>query len=103
MGKKIFFDDNAQREFDEFTKEVQKEFVSYLDVLKEEGRLAPPEGKKIGKKLFEIRVTKEGTYRGLYAYVWKEFIVLLHFFQKKTQKTPLKNLKRAQKRLRRYE
>jgi phage-related protein len=103
MKKEVFYDKNALKELREFSDEVQKEFQAYIAILAEEGKLEFPEARKISKNLFEIRVFHEGTYRGVYAYIKKEYIILLHFFQKKTQKTPLKNIKIAQQRLRRYE
>ena len=103
MKKNIYFDKNALKEFRAFKKEVQKEFQVFLEVLKSEGKLEFPEAKKIRKNLFEIRLRSNGAYRGFYAYVWKEHIVILHFFQKKTRKTPIKNIKTAKERLRKYE
>ena len=102
MGKRIFFDKNAARELQEFDIGVQKEFRVYIAMLASKGRLEFPEARKIDKKLFEIRVNQEGIYRGFYAYVKENYIVLLHFFQKKTQKTPLTNIKVAKQRLNKY-
>ena len=53
--------------------------------------------------LFEIRVTHEGIFRGLYAYVMRDLIIMLHFFKKKTQKTPSRSIAIAQKRFKMYE
>jgi len=103
MKKEIFYDRNALKELNELNKEVQKDFQAYIAILASEGKLEFPEAKKIARNLFEIRVTREGVYRAFYAYVRKEYIVLLHFFEKKTQKTPLKNIKLARQRLKRYE
>lgn len=103
MKKEVFYDKNALKELKKFSDAVQKEFQAYIAILAEEGRLEFPEAKKISKNLFEIRVIHKGLYRGLYAYVKKDYIILLHFFQKKTKKTPLKNIKLAQQRLKRYE
>ena len=62
-----------------------------------------PQAKKITKDLFEIRIKLQGEYRGFYAYLGKLDIVILHFFRKKTQKTPIKDLEVAKRRLRLYE
>ena len=62
-----------------------------------------PEAKKIDHNLYEIRISLEGAYRGFYAYIEKEFVMILHLFRKKGQKTPLKNLKLARRRLKNYE
>ncbi|HZX49979.1 MAG TPA: type II toxin-antitoxin system RelE/ParE family toxin [Candidatus Paceibacterota bacterium] len=103
MRKEILYDKNALKELREFREEVQEEFAACIKTLKQEGQLEYPEARKVARNLFEIRVVHEGAYRAFYAYVMKESIVILHFFQKKTQKIPLKNLKLAQQRLKQYE
>ena len=103
MKKEVFYDKSALKELRAFKEEVQEEFVAYIKTLRQEGKLEFPEARKVAKNLFEIRVMHEGSYRGFYAYAMKDSIVLLHFFQKKTQKTPLKNLKVAQQRLKQYD
>ena len=80
MRKEVFYDKNALKELREFNNEVQKEFRAYIAILVSEGRLEFPAARKVGKNLFEIRVTQEDAYRAFYAYVRKEYIVLLHFF-----------------------
>lgn len=103
MRKNIFVDKNAEKELREFSEEVQLEFEAYFKILELEGKLDFPQAKKITKDLFEIRVKLKGEYRGFYAYVGKLDIVILHFFRKKRQKTPIKDLELAQRRLKRYE
>lgn len=103
MGKEVFYDKNALKELREFNIDVQREFQAYIGILASEGKLEFPEAKKVTKELFEIRVTQDGIYRGFYAYLKNGYIVILHFFQKKTQKTPLKNTKLAKQRLKLYE
>lgn len=103
MKKKIFLDKNAQKELREFSEEVQLEFEGYFKILELEGRLDFPQARKLTKDIFEIRVKLKGEYRGFYAYIGKLDVVVLHFFGKKTQKTPIKNLKIAQRRLKLYE
>ena len=103
MRKAIFYDRRAVEELRDFRKEVQEEFQAYIKTLRLEGKLEYPEARKVTKNLFEIRVLHEGAYRAFYAYFREDSIVILHFFQKKTEKTPLKNLKLAQQRLKQYE
>lgn len=103
MRKGIFYDKGAVEELRKFSEEVQKEFQAYIALLASEGRLEFPDARKVTRKLFEIRVIQEGTYRSFYAYLKGQYIVILHFFQKKTQKTPLKNIKIAEQRLKKYE
>ena len=103
MEKKIVIDENAGKELKEFSLEVQDEFQASLDTLRIKGRLESPEAKKISKDIFEIRIKLKGEYRGLYTYFGKKNILALHFFRKKTQKTPIKNIKLAERRLKQYE
>jgi len=103
MKKKIFFDKNAEKELRRFVEKVQIEFEGYFLILKKEGKVDFPESKKIDKNLFELRVKFKGEYRGFYAYVGKIYIIILHFFKKKTQKTPIRNIKTAKRRLKKYE
>ena len=102
MKKILKIDARAERELREFSENVQLEFEGYFDTLRVEGRLEFPEAKKFDRDLFEIRIKLEGAYRGFYAYIGKEVIVILHFFRKKSQKAPLKNVKIAKRRLREY-
>lgn len=101
--KDIHYDKRAEKELFEFARPVQKAFVSLIENLKNFGRLEFPDAKKLDKNLYEIRIKLQGEFRGFYAYVGRDFIVLLHFFHKKTQKTPPKNLKTALRRLKQYE
>lgn len=103
MKKNIFVDKKAEKELQDFDEDVQLAFEAYFEVLRLEGKLDFPQAKKITKDLFEIRVKLQGEYRGFYAYIDKLDIVVLHFFRKKTQKTPIKNLELAQRRLKQYE
>src|SRR3989344_299279 len=103
MKKNIFVDKNAEKELRDFSEEVQLEFEAYFKILEFEGKLDFPQAKKITKDLFEIRIKLKGEYRGFYAYIGKLDIVILHFFRKKTQKTPIKDLEIAERRLRLYE
>lgn len=59
--------------------------------------------KKINHKLFEIRVKVKNIYRAFYAYKNLNDVIILHIFNKKTQKTPLKDIKLATIRLKNYE
>ena len=103
MKKTIFLERNAQKELREFDEEVQLEFEAYFKILELEGKLDLPHAKKVTRDLFEIRIKLKGEYRGFYAYIGKLDVVVLHFFRKKTKKTPTKDLELAQRRLRLYE
>ena len=103
MKKEILHDKNALEELREFSKEIQQDFQAYIVLLASEGKLEFPEARKVTRKLFEIRVSQGGAYRSFYAYLKGQYVVILHFFQKKTQKTPLKSIKIAEQRLKKYE
>ncbi len=103
MKKSIIFDARAVKELEKFERDAQLAFQSYITILSSEGRLEFPDARKITAEIFEIRVECKGAYRGLYAYVGKDFIIILHFFNKKSQKTPLKNIAVARQRFKTYE
>lgn len=103
MKKRIFLDKNAEKELRQLSEKVQLEFEAFFKILELEGKLDFPQAKKITKDLFEIRIKLKGEYRGFYAYVGKLDIIVLHFFRKKAQKTPIKDVELAQRRLKQYE
>jgi len=103
MKKNVFIDKNAEKELLDFSEEVQLAFEAYFKILELEGKLDFPSARKVSKNIFEIRIKLQGEYRGFYAYVGKLDIVILHFFRKKTQKTPIKDLELTQRRLKQYE
>ncbi|EKE05687.1 MAG: hypothetical protein ACD_19C00182G0015 [uncultured bacterium] len=102
MKKVIRFDKRAEKEFKKFGSVVQAKIKAIIDILARDGKLIEPFSKKIDKYLFEIRIVSEGQYRLLYAYLIGEYIIILSAFQKKTQQTPLKEIKKAKDRLNRY-
>ncbi len=84
---------------------VRAKFARIFDLLQEHGiAVGMPYVRSItDSKLFEIRVEQDtNIYRIFYfAYTGQRFI-LLHGFQKKTQKTPKKELEIAQTRLKEF-
>lgn len=103
MKKKIFYDKRARREFAKLSLHIRKILEGRIEYLEEKGLLQLPEAKKIERDLFEIRVrSEEGAFRCFYAYIKRDFIVILHVFQKKTEKTPQKAIKTAKGRLKLY-
>ncbi|GAB1540625.1 type II toxin-antitoxin system RelE/ParE family toxin [Scytonema sp. NUACC21] len=91
--------------FEEQEVKVQAKFARTFDLLKEYGiSVGMPHVRSMkGSKLFEIRVEQDtNIYRILYfAYTGQRF-VLLHGFQKKTQKTPKKELEIAESRMKAF-
>ena len=77
--------------------DVQAEYIKIVEQLEMDGRLVEPFGKKLDKGLFEMRIRRSGQVRILYFYQEKEYVVGVHGFIKKTQKTPQKEIKQALK------
>lgn len=102
MKKKVIIDGRTDKELEKFSGRVREEFEKRFSFLRTEGRLDFPEARKVTKYLFEIRIKFKGEYRGFYAYVGKTYIIILHIFRKKTQRTPVKNVKVAERRLKEY-
>ncbi|MDQ1355133.1 MAG: hypothetical protein QG657_5443 [Acidobacteriota bacterium] len=78
--------------------------IEAMDLLKTFGlQLREPYVKFVGDKLYELRIKDpDGAYRIFYfASAGKKF-VMVHGFVKKTQKTPVKELAIAKKRMKEY-
>jgi phage-related protein len=76
-------------------------YIKLTDLMLNYGSyLGEPHTKAIDKGLFELRLKgKEGIARVFYCSVIGKEIHMLHCFIKKTQKTPLKEIKLAKKRM----
>ena len=71
-------------------------FVALIKTLETDGRIVPPDGKKVDADLFEMRVKAEGNqYRAFYCYAIGNLIYVLNGFIKKTQKTPAQEIRKA--------
>jgi phage-related protein len=103
IKKIILIDLLAKKEIDSFSKEVGAKFYDLFKILAKEGKLEMPFAKKISSKIYEVRVKYQGQYRAIYAYILKKEVMVLSAFQKKTNKTPKKELIKAIKRLKKYE
>ena len=85
-------------------EKTQYEVYSFLQEFKNDYRFRQsPCCKKITKDIFKIRIKAKDCYRILYAFLYKDIVVLLHIFKKKTNKIPKKDLKLAIDRLKLYE
>jgi len=103
MNKKnIIYDYRALEEYEKLPEKVQDKFKIYINILRKTGYLTKPKGKKLVKGLYEVRVKMDGAWRGLYAYRKVDKIILLVFFKKKSNKTPIKEMLKALNRLRTY-
>jgi phage-related protein len=85
--------------YDSQNSKVQAKLLHVFELLEELGiEVGMPHVKPLGDKLYEIRIRVDRhNFRVIYfAYTDRRFI-LLHGFQKKTQKTPSKELELAWK------
>lgn len=104
MGKYeiVFYQkDNGRipvREFlDSLSRDRQAKGVRDINILKERGPgLRPPSSKHIKEGIFELRIQASGdSLRVFYFFFHGSQIILTNGFIKKTQKTPLRELRRA--------
>lgn len=103
MRKKIFLHPKVEKELNKIPHSIKKEFEALFYQLETKGKLELPYGKKITKDLFEIRIRHKDHWRSLYAYTKGDIVIIVSLFKKKTNTTPLKELKKAYKRLLDYE
>lgn len=88
--------------FQAFTRTLDKEVLRKIDyllqLLKSEERLSSRFVKLIRDGLFELRISVKGNiYRLFFIFDEGEIVILLNGFQKKTQKTPRKEIDKALK------
>lgn len=103
--KSVEIDPKALDEFLKLRIEVQDLFVALFRILERDGQLREPDAKKIRgyDNLFELRIRNSGQWRGFYGYIKQNRVIIVHFFHKKTQLLPQKELRIAIKRLTKYE
>lgn len=100
--------DLGNRPVDEFLGNLdpapRAKFVRTLELLRVQQRVPAKFWKKLsGTDLWEVRVEYAGNiYRVLAALAKDNRVVLLHGFQKKSQKTPRQDMEIAQQRQKRY-
>lgn len=100
--KIVIIDRRAEKEMRRFPKEAREKFVAAFQMLRRDGFLNEPDGKKISAHLFEVRIHEGRQFRALYAYLKHPEIIVLSAFEKKTQKTPHKEIHLAMQRLKQY-
>ena len=86
----------ADGELDVFPNSVKEKIAVLVDELRDMGSLQYPHSRKLqGYDLYEMRLKeKDGIYRVIYCYT-KVGVVILSGFQKKTQETPIKEIRKA--------
>jgi phage-related protein len=96
----IYFESSRGENFvekfiNEQKEEIKAKYIGMIDFLEEYGPfLSRKYTKKIKKDLYELRITGKEQIRVLYT-IQGRTMILLHAFKKKTQKTPLKEIKTA--------
>jgi phage-related protein len=95
--------DKARKELYELPKEAQEKFNSLFIGMNNEFRLDLNKFKKLRNfNLYEFRVKHNSNiYRGIGGYSYKIFVLSL-IFQKKSQKIPLREIKTALTRYKKY-
>jgi phage-related protein len=101
VKKTVLLHKRATKELSTFPRLVELKFKALFELLEEKGRLDEPYAKKLAgrSELFELRVSYQGQWRAIYAYIFNNSIVILSAFSKKTQKTRQKEIQKALKRL----
>jgi phage-related protein len=83
-------------------KSTIKKIVRAIEAVSKYGTATPqPFNKKINKDIYEIRTTGKLNIRILYTN-YRDSLVLLHIYKKKTNKLPTKELATAESRLKQY-
>ena len=99
--KKTYIEDDSVAEFIAAQPlAVQAKYHALVDKLEEHGRLAEPDAKRLDDNLFEIRIRVGATVRVIYCYLEGNLIYGAHGFVKKSQQTPLHELRCARRRIR---
>lgn len=100
--KQVVITAQAQEFIFDQTPFVISEFFRLIRLLEKNGRLEEPDGKKINARLFEMRVhSSDGQFRTFYCYAAGDLVYILSGFVKKTPKTPLAEIRKAEAIMRR--
>ena len=97
-----FYKGVAEEIEDNWPPGIQRKFVWTTRLITAHGpeEVGMPYVKALGKGLFELRIQgQEGIGRALFCLLSNKQVFILNVFIKKTQKTPLKELELATKRL----
>jgi phage-related protein len=94
----------CEKELKKFPREVLEDFLDAISKLREGVFLSMPLSKhmpSIDKDTHELRLKdRNGIYRVFYVIRKKDAIYVIHAFQKKSNKTPLKTIELVKKRIR---
>lgn len=103
MSWKIeFYDSKVEKSIEEWPIKIRAKFTLITELIEEFGpnEIGMPHTRPLGKGLFEIRAKgNEGIGRALFCVIKGKVVIILNGFIKKTQKTPLKEIELARKRM----
>lgn len=104
MKRNIIAYENYYKDFfDTLNKGAQEKVLYGLLMLKTQDRLSTKYVKSIQDSLFELRIEwQSNTYRIFFCFDGGQIVILFNGFQKKTQKTPDKEIDKALKLKREY-
>ena len=96
-----FFNEKVKSQALAFPKGILANFLHSLELLEEFGpSIGMPQIRPVSKGLYEVRAQgKEGLGRALYCVVPGRELVIVNVFVKKSRKTPVKEIRLAQKRM----
>lgn len=96
----VYFSERVQQQIYNLPEDILGDYLRLLDLLVLHGvDLRMAHSKALGDKLFELRPSGEvGIGRVFYCTLKGKKVVMLHSFVKKTEQTPLKELRIARKR-----
>ena len=96
-----YFHSRVREEIESWPSGILADYTRMVELLMEFGpHLHTPHSRALGDGLFELRPRgTEGIGRVLYCFMVHQRIVILHAFDKKTHKTPERELKLARKRM----
>jgi phage-related protein len=96
-----YFHKRVKAEIESWPDGILADFARIVELLMEFGpSLRMPHSRAMGDGLFELRSRgREGIGRAFYCFVMDQRVVILHAFVKKTQETPMQELRIARKRM----
>jgi len=97
---KVIYYTSVQKEIISLERKALSRVIKVVDLFEDYGfQLSAEYLKKITKGIWELRA---GEYRLLFGIIG-QFSIVVNIFQKKTQKTPIKEIKLAISRFKQYE
>jgi len=97
-----FYNSKIMDAIDSWPLRMRAKFLWITEIIERFGpnEIGMPHIKSLGKGLFEIRVkSDEGIARAMFCIKHKQVVIVLNEFIKKTQKTPLKEMELALRRM----